>query len=144
MLGSSLVRRPRGRAGTLRIAGSELTAPIATGETLLSAAVRGKIPFPHMCNAGECGSCKCRLVKGHIRLTKNISRHVSPEELCAGFVLACQSVAESEDVEVFVLGLSRELAAEPAALEIDASISTPRSTCYATESRRNTCITTDS
>src|SRR5262245_13090176 len=105
MLGFLFARRKSGHGGKLRIAGGEYNAPVAAGETLLGAAVRGKIPFPHMCNVGECGACKCRLVKGRIRLTKDISRHVSPEELSSGFVLACQSVAESEDVEVEVPGL---------------------------------------
>lgn len=118
----SFTRRRSGRGGTLHIAGGERTAPIAAGETLLGAAVRGKIPFPHMCNVGECGACKCRLTKGHIRLKKDISRHVSPEELAAGFVLACQSVAESEDVVVEVPGLGRELSADRAPLQIGASI----------------------
>ena len=102
MFGVIFRGRKSGRGGTLHIAGSDRTAPIAAGETLLGAAVREKIPFPHMCNAGKCGACKCRLVSGHIRLTSDISRHVSPEELSSGFVLACQSVAESEHVEVEV------------------------------------------
>jgi toluene methyl-monooxygenase electron transfer component len=115
-------RRKSGRGGTLHIAGSDRTAPIAAGETLLGAAVREKIPFPHMCNVGECGACKCRLIRGHIRLAKDISRHVSPEALSSGFVLACQSVAESEDVEVEVPGVGGERSVEPAPVQADASI----------------------
>ncbi|KYF77646.1 hypothetical protein BE11_34770 [Sorangium cellulosum] len=78
-----------------------------------------------MCNVGECGTCKCRLTKGHVRLKKDISRHVTPEELSAGFVLACQSLAESEDVAVEVPGIGRERSAGPAPVQpvqTDASI----------------------
>ena len=114
MFESSSARREGGPDRTLHVAGSERTAPIAPGETLLGAAVRGKIPFPHMCNVGECGACKCRLVEGHIRLAKDISRLVSPDDLARGFVLACQSVAESEVVEVEVPGMGRAHAEEPA------------------------------
>lgn len=114
MLGFIFPRRKSAPGGTLHIAGSDRTAPIAPGETLLAAAVREKIPFPHMCNVGECGACKCRLTRGQLRLTRDISRHVSPEELSSGFVLACQSVAESEDVEVEVPGLGLERPANPA------------------------------
>lgn len=100
MLGLSLIRQKRSRTATLHIAGSARTAPVADGETLLGAAMREEIPFPHLCNVGECGACKCRLTRGHVRLAKDISHLVSPEELASGFVLACQSVAESEDVEI--------------------------------------------
>ncbi|WP_437591996.1 2Fe-2S iron-sulfur cluster-binding protein [Sorangium sp. So ce1000] len=96
-----------GRGGTLHVLGSDRAARIEAGETLLSAAVRADIPFPHMCNVGECGTCKCRLITGHIRLKRNISRHVTPAELSAGFVLACQSLAMSEVVAVEVPGCSR-------------------------------------
>lgn len=122
MFGFSFTRRKRRPGGTLHVAGSERAAPIAAGETLLGAAVRGKIPFPHMCNAGECGACKCRLTRGQIRLKRDISRHVSPDELSAGFVLACQSVAESEEIRVELPGLGRERSAEAAPVQADASI----------------------
>ncbi|WP_437603672.1 2Fe-2S iron-sulfur cluster binding domain-containing protein [Sorangium sp. So ce590] len=125
MFGFSSVRRKGGRGGTLHVLGSERAATIEPGETLLSAAARANIPFPRMCNVGECGTCKCRLTKGHVRLKKDISRHVTPEELSAGFVLACQSLAESEDVEVEVPGIGRERSAGPAPVQpvqTDASI----------------------
>src|SRR5262245_22479097 len=122
MFGFLSASRKSGPDGMLRIAGGGETARVEAGETLLSAALRGKIPFPHMCTVGEWGACKCRLIKGHIRLTRDISHQVSPEELSFGFVLACQSVAESEDVEVEVPGLGREPSAEPAPAQADASI----------------------
>ncbi|WP_437328581.1 2Fe-2S iron-sulfur cluster-binding protein [Sorangium sp. So ce381] len=114
--------RTRGRAGTLHVLGSDRAARIEAGETLLSAAVRGNISFPHMCNVGECGTCKCRLIRGHIRLKSDISRHVAPEELSAGFVLACQSLAVSEDVAVEVPGMGRGRSTGPAPVQIDASV----------------------
>ncbi|MDC0683374.1 2Fe-2S iron-sulfur cluster binding domain-containing protein [Sorangium atrum] len=114
--------RTSGRAGTLHVLGSDRAARIEAGETLLSAAVRGNISFPHMCNAGECGTCKCRLIRGHIRLKSDISRHVAPEELSAGFVLACQSLAVSEDVAVEVPGTGRGRSTRPAPVQIDASV----------------------
>src|SRR5262249_31760129 len=51
-----------------------------------------------------------------------ISRHVSAEELRAGFILACQSVAESEEVEVEVSGFDRSRGAEPAPAQTEATI----------------------
>lgn len=122
MFGSSFPRRKSGPGGTLHVAGSDRTAPIAAGETLLGAALKQKIPFPHMCNVGECGACKCRLTRGQVRLTRDISNHVSPEELSSGFILACQSVAESAHVEVDVPGIGRGRSADPAPVQTDASI----------------------
>lgn len=122
MIGFSLTRRKSARSGTLHVLGSDRSVPIESGETLLGAAVRGDVPFPQMCNVGECGSCKCRLVKGHVRLKRDISRHVPPEELSAGFLLACQSVAESDEVAVEVPGMGRGRSADPAPARIDASV----------------------
>ncbi|WP_438000583.1 2Fe-2S iron-sulfur cluster binding domain-containing protein [Sorangium sp. So ce185] len=125
MFGLSSVRRKRGRGGTLHVLGSERAAAIEPGETLLSAAARANIPFPRLCNVGECGTCKCRLTKGRVRLKKDISGHVTPEELSAGFILACQSLAESEDVAVEVPGVGRERSTRRASVQpvqTDASI----------------------
>ncbi|WP_437591995.1 2Fe-2S iron-sulfur cluster-binding protein [Sorangium sp. So ce1000] len=122
MTRSLFARRKSGRGGSLHVLGNGCAVPIAAGETLLGAAVRGQIQFPHMCNVGECGACKCRLIKGHVRLKKDISRHVTPAELSAGFVLACQSLAESEEVAVEVPGIGGERSAAPAPVSTDATI----------------------
>lgn len=118
----SWTRRDRGRGGTLHVLGSDRAAPIEAGETLLGAAVRGNIPFPRLCNAGECGACKCRLTRGHVRLKKDISRLVTPEDLSAGVILACQSVAESAEVAVELPGAGRERSSGPAPVQTDAHI----------------------
>ncbi|MDI3286075.1 2Fe-2S iron-sulfur cluster binding domain-containing protein [Polyangium sp. 15x6] len=122
MFGLKSSPKQSGRGGALHIAGSDRVASIAAGETLLGAAVREDIPFPRMCNVGECGACKCRLTRGHVRLKKDISLHVSPEELSSGFILACQSVAESAEVEVEVLGAGDDDAGKQAPRKMDASI----------------------
>lgn len=75
-----------------------------------------------MCNVGECGACRCRLTRGHIRLKKELSRHVTPEELSAGIILACQSLAESAEVAVELPGAGRERAADPAPVRTDARV----------------------
>jgi CDP-4-dehydro-6-deoxyglucose reductase len=122
MFRTSKDRRKDGRAATLRVVGCDRAAPIAAGETLLGAAVRGQLPLPYLCNAGECGACKCRLVKGHVRLKKDISGQVSAEELSAGFLLACQSVAESEEVELEIAGAVRARSPGPSPVWTEAVI----------------------
>src|SRR5262249_36764752 len=82
-----------------------LAAPIREGQSLLEAAITAKIKFPNMCNVGECGSCRCQVIDGHIRLKSDIRRHVSTEDMRHGYVLACQSLADG-DVILRVPGLS--------------------------------------
>lgn len=76
------------------------------GESVLKAAVRQGIRIPHLCMTGECGSCRCRLVRGRVRLKRDISGHVDAAALRSGHVLACQSEAQS-DILLAVPGLSR-------------------------------------
>lgn len=61
-------------------------------ETLLQAALRQGIDFPHSCRVGGCASCKCRLVEGRVRELTESGYILSDAELDAGYILACQSV----------------------------------------------------
>jgi 3-phenylpropionate/trans-cinnamate dioxygenase ferredoxin reductase subunit len=70
-------------------------------ETVLDAALREQITFPHSCKVGGCASCKCRLVKGRVRELTDLGYILSEEELDQGYILACQSVPLT-DVEVEV------------------------------------------
>ncbi|MEO1175471.1 MAG: 2Fe-2S iron-sulfur cluster-binding protein, partial [Myxococcota bacterium] len=36
-------------------------------ETLLDAALRAGIDFPHSCKVGGCGTCACRIAGGRVR-----------------------------------------------------------------------------
>lgn len=74
---------------------------VQSGETLLHAALRHGIDFPHSCRVGGCASCKCRLVSGQVRELTETGYILSDEELDAGFILACQSVPRGEvEIEV--------------------------------------------
>src|SRR5437016_10795493 len=88
----------------LAIAGTQLQARGAAGETLLKAGLSGGVKIPHLCLVGDCGSCRCRLVRGKVRLRKDISHHVDHDALRRGFLLACQSEALT-DVLLAVPGL---------------------------------------
>lgn len=65
-------------------------------ETLLHAALRENIDFPHSCRVGGCASCKCRLVSGKVKELTDIGYILSDEELDQGYILACQSVPQSD------------------------------------------------
>ncbi|MGL4315720.1 MAG: 2Fe-2S iron-sulfur cluster-binding protein [Pseudomonas sp.] len=65
-------------------------------ETLLQAALRQGIDFPHSCRVGGCASCKCRLVEGRVRELTESGYILSDAELDAGYILACQSVPRGD------------------------------------------------
>lgn len=79
---------------------------VAAKETLLQAALRQGIDFPHSCRVGGCATCKCRLVEGKVRELTDSGYLLSDEELDQGYILACQSVPQS-DVRIAV-DLSRQ------------------------------------
>ncbi|NLP62625.1 2Fe-2S iron-sulfur cluster-binding protein [Paraburkholderia sacchari] len=89
----------------LEIADGAGSGWLRPGESVLKAAVRQGIRIPHLCMTGECGSCRCRLVRGKVRLKRDISSHVDAAALQRGHLLACQSEAQS-DILLAVPGLS--------------------------------------
>ncbi|MFH0243391.1 2Fe-2S iron-sulfur cluster-binding protein [Streptomyces sp. HK10] len=87
--------------------GSKLTAvldgrmgvwPAAEGETLLETVLRNRSDAPYACKGGVCGTCRVRLVSGEVSMDRNFA--LEPEEVSAGYVLACQSRPVTETVEV--------------------------------------------
>lgn len=77
----------------------------APGESLLAGMARlGRRGIPVGCLNGGCGVCKVRVLQGEISKLGPISRvHVSVDEECAGYSLACR-VAPASDVELEVTG----------------------------------------
>jgi NAD(P)H-flavin reductase/ferredoxin len=99
MLSSLFGKKPTSHAA--RIAPANVELRVGSKETLLQAALNQGIAFPHDCRAGGCGACKCRLVKGKVRELTDKSYILSAEELRDNYVLACQSIPQS-DIEVEV------------------------------------------
>lgn len=75
-----------------------LDLPVKADETLLQAALRQGVAFPHNCRAGGCGACKCRLLEGKVKELTDKSYLLSAEELRDNFILACQSLPKSDVV----------------------------------------------
>jgi 3-phenylpropionate/trans-cinnamate dioxygenase ferredoxin reductase subunit len=71
------------------------------GETVLQAAEREHIDFPHSCRVGGCAACKCQLTSGKVKSLTDSSYVLSDEELDAGYILACQAVPQT-DLEIRV------------------------------------------
>lgn len=107
---------------TVVVEGTDISFSVKKGETVLKAAARNKIVFPSLCNVGECGSCRCSLKKGRIKLKRDVSHQISDEQMAKGDILACQSMLQSS-VELHVPTLSPANSDDPEeAQKIEASI----------------------
>jgi CDP-4-dehydro-6-deoxyglucose reductase len=62
-------------------------------DSVLNHALAQGVPFPHSCTVGTCGSCRSRLVSGKVWELTESAVTLTSEELRAGYILPCQSVA---------------------------------------------------
>jgi ferredoxin-NAD(P)+ reductase (naphthalene dioxygenase ferredoxin-specific) len=62
-----------------------------TGETILTNALRAGIAFPHNCQSGNCGACKCEMVEGDILELPYSEYALSPAERARHLILACRA-----------------------------------------------------
>jgi len=58
-------------------------------DNLLSAASRAGLELPFSCRSGVCATCRARVLQGEVTMARNFA--LAPDELAAGFVLACQA-----------------------------------------------------
>jgi uncharacterized 2Fe-2S/4Fe-4S cluster protein (DUF4445 family) len=73
------------------------------GENLLEAMLRQGIYVSAACNGrGTCGKCKIQLLQGKLESTLQDRKHLSAEELKAGFRLSCRAYPR-EDCKVFLV-----------------------------------------
>jgi ferredoxin len=66
------------------------------GETLLAALLSQGVPFAYSCESGNCGACKCRLIRGEVSGLEYSEQALSPDEHSEGVILACRSRARSD------------------------------------------------
>ncbi|MFJ3879390.1 2Fe-2S iron-sulfur cluster-binding protein [Streptomyces sp. NPDC090077] len=83
---------------TARLDGRSGTWPVQDGESLLDTVLRNRADAPYACKGGVCGTCRAFVVSGEVRMERNFA--LEAEETDAGFVLACQSHAMTEEVEI--------------------------------------------
>jgi ferredoxin len=69
-------------------------APVAAnpGETLLDSLLRAGLTFPFSCQAGNCGTCKCLLLRGEVSGLEHSERALGPAERARGIILACRTL----------------------------------------------------
>ena len=83
---------------SVRLDGEEFEVPCAEGETLLGAMQRAGLNPPSSCLVGSCATCMCTVERGSVEMLRNDA--LDQQELNDGWVLACQSVPNSEQLRV--------------------------------------------
>jgi ring-1,2-phenylacetyl-CoA epoxidase subunit PaaE len=83
---------------TLILDGRATTMDLLAGTTILEGGQRVRPDLPFACKGGVCGTCRARVVDGDVRMRRNYA--LEPSEIDQGFVLTCQSLAESDEVTV--------------------------------------------
>ena len=56
------------------------------------------LPAPFACKAGVCATCRARVVKGKVEMIRHFG--LSQAEIERGYVLTCQAIPISDDVEI--------------------------------------------
>lgn len=79
----------------LTLDGEDHTVPIASGQSLLEAALAVGVDVPHKCKEGRCITCLSWLRSGDVSManTKTLSKRNAER----GYVLACQAQPSSAD-----------------------------------------------
>ena len=67
------------------------SAAALPGETILESLLKAGVAFPHNCQSGNCGACKCELVEGDILELPYSEYALSTEERARNLILACRT-----------------------------------------------------
>lgn len=82
-----------------RISPADRSIEVLESETVLQAALRENIDFPHSCTAGRCGACKSRLVSGSVEHLSHLRFTLTDREKASGLFLACRAIPTA-DIEL--------------------------------------------
>jgi ring-1,2-phenylacetyl-CoA epoxidase subunit PaaE len=81
-----------------RLNGKNISTSIKKGTTVLRALIDAGEDPPYSCESGVCSTCICQVTKGEVEMKKNFA--LEDKEVAKGYVLSCQSVPLTEEVEV--------------------------------------------
>ena len=87
-----------GQEVTVRLDGRSSTFRMPEQGSVLDATLAVRPDAPFACKGGVCGTCRARVVRGHVEMARNYA--LEPAEVEAGFVLACQSVPTTPVLEL--------------------------------------------
>jgi CDP-4-dehydro-6-deoxyglucose reductase/ferredoxin-NAD(P)+ reductase (naphthalene dioxygenase ferredoxin-specific) len=72
------------------------SAPALEGETILASLLAAGVPFPHNCQSGNCGACKCELVEGDVLELPYSEYALDAGERARNLILACRTQVWSD------------------------------------------------
>ena len=78
--------------------GERRELPYVAGQTLLDAARAAGLEAPFACEEGYCSCCMAKVIRGSVRMLTNDA--LDEDQVAEGWVLTCQSVPTSDDLEV--------------------------------------------
>jgi 3-ketosteroid 9alpha-monooxygenase subunit B len=89
-----------GTAATLQVSLDGITrqVPWPAGTRMLDVLIDEGLDAPYSCREGICGACACQLTGGEVEMAHN--EVLEAEDLAAGYILACQSVALTPEVSI--------------------------------------------
>lgn len=73
-------------------------AMAAGASTVLEAAEQEGLELPYSCRAGVCSTCRTKVTKGAVTMTTNYA--LEPWEVAEGYVLCCQALPASAELEL--------------------------------------------
>lgn len=78
--------------------GEEYKIEVTEKQSLLRAMLQQQLDVPYSCEAGVCGTCQCRIVKGEVSMLNNSV--LNSKELKQGKILACQAYPKTDQIEI--------------------------------------------
>lgn len=78
-----------------------VTVPVATGQSLLEAALAAGVNLPRSCRNGTCRACRCQMLSGAVRYRTDWPG-LSADERDAGDVLPCVALPEREGAHIVI------------------------------------------
>ncbi len=83
----------------VEIYGSTYVLDWPRGKKLLDVLLDAGIDAPYVCRESACATCMCSVQSGQTRMLMNES--LIDSEVAEGFTLACQTLPESDRVQIF-------------------------------------------
>lgn len=82
----------------ITVYGKTHTITVPEGKTILKAAIDAGLEPPFSCTVGVCTTCRAKLSKGKVHM--NEREGLSDDELNDNYILTCQSLARSSELEM--------------------------------------------
>lgn len=87
-----------GSTAEVELDGETHTVAWPSGSPLLDVLLAAGVEAPYSCREGACSACTCRVVTGEVKLLRN--EVLDDQDIAEGYVLACQAVPLTEQVEI--------------------------------------------